>query len=159
MTEHRVFEGNLDGTGLKLAVVVGRFNSFISEKLLSGALDALTRHNVAAGDIDVAWVPGAFDIPLVAKRLAATGRYDAICAVGAVIRGGTPHFDFVAGQMARGLAQASWQTDVPITFGVITTDTIEQAIERAGSKAGNKGFDSAVAAIEMARLLKNIPAS
>ena len=157
MTAPRVFEGNLDGTGLKMAVVVARFNTFISEKLLAGALDALTRHNVAAADIDVAWVPGSFDIPLVAKRLAQSGRYDAICAVGAVIRGGTPHFEYVAGQMARGLAEASWQTDVPVAFGVLTTDTLEQAIERAGTKGGNKGFDCAMAAIEMARLLRALP--
>ena len=157
MTESRVFAGSLDGRGLKVALVVARFNSFITDRLLSGARDALERHGVAAADIDTAWVPGSFDMPLVAKRLADCGRYQAVIALGAVIRGGTPHFEYVAGQMARGLAQASWGAGIPITFGVLTCDTIEQAIERAGTKAGNKGFDAAVAAIEMARLLETLP--
>jgi 6,7-dimethyl-8-ribityllumazine synthase len=156
MSESRVFEGQLTGKGLKIGIVVGRFNSFISEKLLEGALDGLRRHGVGEGDIDVAWVPGAFDIPLVPKRMAGGG-YDAVCALGCVIRGGTPHFEYVAAQVAKGVAQASMETGVPITFGVLTTDTIQQAIERAGTKAGNKGFDAAMAAIEMASLLKQLP--
>lgn len=157
MSEARVYEGKLDGSGLKLGFVVGRFNSFISDRLLVGALDAAKRHGVASDAVDVVWVPGAFDMPLVAKRLADSGDYDAICALGAVIRGGTPHFEHVAGQVARGLAQVSCDSGVPISFGVLTTDTIEQAIERAGTKAGNRGYDATVAAIEMAQLLKVLP--
>jgi len=158
MSESRVFEGKLDGSGLKFALVVARFNHFISERLLAGAIDGLRRHGVAAEAIDVAWVPGAFDMPLVAKTMATSGRYDAVCAIGAVIRGGTPHFDHVAGQVARGIAQASLNSGVPISFGVLTCDSIEQAIERAGTKAGNKGFDAALAAIEMAQLLRSVAA-
>ena len=157
MTEPRVFEGKLDGSGLRVGVVVARFNAFITEKLLAGALDGLRRHGVAPGDIDVAWVPGAFDLPLVAARMAGDGQYAALCALGCVIRGGTPHFEHVAGQVSRGIAQASWSSGVPISFGVLTCDTIEQAIERAGTKAGNKGFDAAVAAIELAQLLQVLP--
>lgn len=158
MSDPRVYEGKLDGSGLKLGFVVGRFNSFISERLLSGALDAAKRHGVADDAVDVVWVPGSFDMPLVAKRLVESGKYDAVCALGAVIRGGTPHFEHIAGQVARGLAQVSWDSGVPISFGVLTTDTIEQAIERAGTKAGNRGYDATVAAIEMAQLLKVLPA-
>lgn len=153
----RVFEGTLEGKGLKVGIVVGRFNSFISEKLLSGALDALRRHGVDLADVDVAWVPGAFELPVVVKQMAQSNRYGAVIALGAVIRGGTPHFEHVATQVARGVAQSAWESGVPVTFGVLTTDTIEQAVERAGTKAGNKGFDAAVAAIEMARLLQALP--
>ncbi len=152
------FAGHLVGEGLRFAVVVSRFNAFISEHLLKGAMDALTRHGVSDEDVDVAWVPGAFEIPLVARRLAESGRYDAIICLGAVIRGATPHFDYVAGESAKGIAAASLHTGVPVIYGVLTTDTIEQAIERAGTKAGNKGADAAMAAIEMANLLRALPA-
>lgn len=152
----RTFEGQLIGEGLKFAIVVARFNEFITGKLLEGAKDALTRHGVDMADVDIAWVPGAFEIPLVAKRLATTGRYDGMICLGAVIRGATPHFDYIAAEVSKGIANTSLQTGVPILFGVITTDTIEQAIERAGTKAGNKGFDAAEAAIEMANLLRAI---
>ena len=154
----RTFEGNLVGTGLKFAVLVSRFNEFITGRLLSGAMDAFTRHGVAEADVDVVWVPGAFEMPLVARRLANTKRYNGVCCIGAVVRGGTPHFDHVATQVSRGIAQAAWDSDVPMSFGVLTCDTIEQAIERAGSKAGNKGFDAAVSAIETARLFESIEA-
>jgi 6,7-dimethyl-8-ribityllumazine synthase len=153
----QIFEGTLVGEGLKFAVVVSRFNEFITNKLLSGAIDGLVRHGVEAADVDVAWTPGTFEMPLVARRLADSGKYDAVCCVGAVIRGGTPHFDYVAGQVARGISTASWESGVPVVFGVVTTDTIEQAIERAGTKAGNKGFDAAVTAIEMAQLMRTLP--
>ena len=151
-----VYEGDLIGTGLKFGIVVSRFNELLSSRLLSGATDALTRHGVDAEDIDVAWVPGGFELPLVAKRLAARGRYDAVIALGVIIRGGTPHFDYVAAEVAKGVAQASLATDVPVLFGVITADTIEQAVERAGTKSGNKGWDSAIGAIEMARLMASL---
>ncbi len=150
------FEGNLIGTGLKVAIVVSRFNELLSSRLLSGATDALHRHDVAADDIDVAWVPGGFELPLAAKRLAASGRYDAVIALGVIIRGGTPHFDYVAAEVAKGVAQASLATEVPVMFGVITADTIEQAVERAGTKSGNKGWDAALGAIEMAQLMRAI---
>ncbi|OGQ90990.1 MAG: 6,7-dimethyl-8-ribityllumazine synthase [Deltaproteobacteria bacterium RIFOXYA12_FULL_58_15] len=153
----QVFSGNLVGDGLKFAVVVSRFNEFITSRLLGGATDAFVRHGVKPEDIDVAWTPGTFEMPLVARRLADSGRYDAICCIGAVIRGGTPHFDFVAGQAARGIATASWESGKPVSFGILTTDTIEQAIERAGTKAGNKGFDAAVVALEMAQLMRALP--
>lgn len=146
-------EGMLTGRNRRFGIVVSRFNEFIGGKLLDGALDALRRHEVAPGDITTVWCPGAFEIPLVAQRLARTGRYDAVICLGAVIRGSTPHFDYVAGEAAKGIAQASLSTGVPIAFGVLTTDTIEQAIERAGTKAGNKGFEAAMTAIEMADLL------
>ncbi|NLM53042.1 MAG: 6,7-dimethyl-8-ribityllumazine synthase [Firmicutes bacterium] len=152
----KVYEGQLLGRNYKFAVVVGRFNEFITNKLLSGCLDALKRHGVAEENIDLAWVPGAFEIPLVAKKLAVSGRYDAIICLGAVIRGATPHFDLVAGEVAKGIAKVSLDSLVPVIFGVITTDTIEQAIERAGTKAGNKGWDAAVSALEMADLLRKI---
>ncbi len=151
-----VYEGVLSGAGLRFAVVASRFNSFITEKLLEGALDGFRRHGVESA-VDVAWVPGTFEMPLVARRLAQSGRYDAVCCVGAVIRGGTAHFEYVAQQMSRGIAQASWETDVPVIFAVLTTDNIEQAIDRAGTKGGNKGFDAALSAIEMAQLMKSLP--
>ena len=152
----RFFEGDFRGEGLKFGVVVGRFNSFISQKLLDGAFDALKRHGVSEDQIDVAWVPGSFEIPLVAKKMASSGRYDAIICLGTIIRGATPHFDYVAAEASKGIAQVMLETGVPISFGVLTTDTIEQAIERAGTKAGNKGFDAAMAALEMANLLKKL---
>ncbi|MDI6711768.1 MAG: 6,7-dimethyl-8-ribityllumazine synthase [Anaerosomatales bacterium] len=148
-----VFEGDLVGHGLKVGIVVSRFNELLSSKLLSGAMDALTRHGVSEDDVDVAWVPGAFEIPLVAKRMAASGRYDAVLALGVVIRGGTPHFEYVAAEVSKGVAKASLDTGVPVIFGVVTADTIEQAVERSGTKAGNKGWDAALAGIEMAKLL------
>jgi 6,7-dimethyl-8-ribityllumazine synthase len=152
----RVFEGRLDGTGTKVAIAVSRWNDFITSRLLDGARDGLRRHGVADGDIDVAWVPGAFELPLVADKLAGTGRYDAVITLGAVIRGATSHYDLVAGQSAAGVARASVDHGVPVVFGVLTTETIEQAIERAGSKAGNKGYEAATVAIEMADLLRRI---
>lgn len=148
------YEGKLVGEGLSFAIVVSRFNAFITGRLLEGAQDALLRHGVAEESIDVAWVPGAFEIPLVAKRLAESGRYDAVVCLGAVIRGATPHFDYVANEVSKGVATVGFSTGVPTLFGVLTTDTIEQAVERAGTKAGNKGFDAAVAAIEMANLVR-----
>ncbi|GKX32027.1 6,7-dimethyl-8-ribityllumazine synthase [Vallitalea longa] len=152
----KTFEGNLIGEGLKFGIVIGRFNEFISNKLLEGASDSLTRHGVSEDDIAVAWVPGAFEIPLVAKKMAQTGEYDGIICLGAVIRGATSHFDFVANEVSKGIANVSLNTEVPVIFGVLTTDSIEQAIERAGTKAGNKGFEAGMAAIEMANLLHNI---
>ena len=148
----RTFEGNLIAQGKKFAVVVGRFNEFISSKLLGGALDGLVRHGCEEDNIDVAWVPGAFEIPLVAQKLAKTGRYDGVICLGAVIRGSTPHFDYVCSEVAKGVAKVTLDTGVPVIFGVLTTESIEQAIERAGTKAGNKGYDAAVTAIEMANL-------
>lgn len=150
------FEGNLIGTGLKVGVVVSRFNELLSSRLLSGAQDALVRHGVSADDIDVAWVPGAFEIPLVAGKLAQSARYDAVIALGVVIRGGTPHFDYVAAEVSKGIAKISLDTGVPVMFGIITANTIEQAVERSGTKAGNKGWEAANAAIEMAGLLKQL---
>lgn len=147
-------EGDLQAGQARFAIVVSRFNEFITEKLLSGALDALKRHGVDTDQVAVAWCPGAFEAPLVVKRLAASGDYDAVICLGAVIRGATPHFDYVAGQAASGVAQVMLETEIPILFGVLTTDTIEQAIERAGTKAGNKGAESAMAAIEMVNLMK-----
>ncbi len=151
-----LLEGNFAGGGLKMAIVCARFNDFVVKALLAGAEDALVRHGVASDDIDVAWVPGAYEIPMVAKRLAASGKYDGVIALGAVIRGATTHYDFVAGGASNGLASAMLETGVPIMFGVITTESIEQALERSGTKAGNKGAEAAVAAIEMANLLKVI---
>ncbi|WP_404442639.1 6,7-dimethyl-8-ribityllumazine synthase [Sutcliffiella horikoshii] len=150
----KVYEGNLVGTGLKVGIVVGRFNEFITSKLLGGAQDALKRHGVEEDQVDVAWVPGAFEIPLVAKRMADSGKYDAVITLGTVIRGSTPHFDYVCNEAAKGVSQASMQSGIPVIFGVLTTETIEQAIERAGTKAGNKGWEAAAAAIEMANLLR-----
>jgi len=151
-----VIEGTLVSKGKKFAIIVARFNAFISEKLLEGALDGLKRHGVKDNEITIAWVPGAHEIPLVAKKMAVSKKYDAVIALGAVIRGSTAHFDYVAGNSARGVAQASMDTGVPVIFGVLTTDTIEQAIERAGTKSGNKGFDAAVAAIEMANVMEQL---
>jgi len=150
----KVFEGMLLGKELKFALVVSRFNEFISRKLLDGAQDALTRHNVTSDNIDICWVPGAFEIPLIAKKLAQTKKYNAIICLGAVIRGSTPHFDYIASEVAKGIAQVNLETGIPVTFGVLTTENIEQAVERAGTKEGNKGFDAAVNAIEMANLIK-----
>ncbi len=152
----QVCEGALLGQGLRFALVVARFNEFITGKLLEGARDALRRHGVADEHIDVAWAPGAFEIPLVARWLAESGRYDAVICLGAVIRGATPHFDFVAAEAAKGVASVGLSTGVPVILGILTTDTIEQAIERAGTKAGNKGFHAAMAAIEMANLRREI---
>jgi len=152
----KVLEGKLVSKGKKYGIVVSRFNEFISNKLLSGAVDALERHGVAEQEITVAWTPGAFEIPLVAQKMAASKKFDAVIALGAVIRGGTPHFDYVANEVSKGVAHVSLATGVPVLFGVLTTDTIEQAIERAGTKAGNKGYDAAVAAIEMANLMEQI---
>ncbi len=151
-----IYEGHLVGTGLKIGIVVARFNEFITGKLLDGAEDALRRHGVAESDTAVAWVPGAYEIPLVAKKMAASGKYDAVITLGTVIRGATPHFDFVCNEVAKGVAAINMQEGVPVIFGVLTTDTIEQAIERAGTKAGNKGWDAGASAIEMANLLKQI---
>ncbi|MBI2353720.1 MAG: 6,7-dimethyl-8-ribityllumazine synthase [Deltaproteobacteria bacterium] len=148
------YEGKLEARGLKVGIVVSRFNSFISERLLEGAVDALVRHGADDQDIHVARVPGAFEIPLAAKKLAEAGRYDAVICLGAVIRGSTPHFDYVAAEVSKGVASVSLDSGVPIAFGVLTTDTIEQAVERAGTKAGNKGFEAAVTAIETVNLLK-----
>jgi len=150
----RILEGNLNAAGLRFGIVVSRFNDFITSRLLTGAEDAIRRHGGDLDLVDVAWVPGAFEIPLVAQRMAASGRWDAVICLGAVIRGSTPHFDYVASEAAKGVAQAMMQTGVPISFGILTTDTIEQAVERAGTKAGNKGFEAAVTAIEMANLMK-----
>jgi 6,7-dimethyl-8-ribityllumazine synthase len=150
------FEGNLVASGLKFGIVTARFNELLSSRLLAGAKDALIRHGVAEGDIDEAWVPGAFEIPLVAGKMAASGRYDAVIALGVVIRGGTPHFDYVASEVSKGVAKVSLDSGVPVMFGVITADTIEQAVERAGTKAGNKGWEAAEAAIEMANLVRSL---
>ncbi|NJD04835.1 MAG: 6,7-dimethyl-8-ribityllumazine synthase [Ruminiclostridium sp.] len=152
----KTHEGNLIANGLKFGIVTGRFNEFISSKLLGGAIDALVRHGADEANIEAAWVPGAFEIPLVAQKMAATKKFDAVICIGAVIRGSTPHFDYVAAEVSKGIAKVSLDTGIPVIFGVLTTDTIEQAIERAGTKAGNKGYDAAVTAIEMANLLKQL---
>jgi len=149
-------EGKLDASGLKVALIVSRFNEFITNKLLSGALDCLQRHNADEKNITVIWVPGAFEIPPVAMKVAQKGGFDAVICLGAVIRGATPHFDYVASEVSKGVALVSLQSQVPVIYGVLTTDTIEQAVERAGTKSGNKGFDAAMAAIEMAQLYKKI---
>ena len=152
----RLFEGMLLGKGLRFAVVVSRFNEFITRKLLEGAQDALLRHGVEEGDIDVAWVPGSFEIPLIAKSLAQAKRYDAVICLGAVIRGATPHFEYIAAEVTKGIAKVGLDTGLPVIYGVITADNLEQAIERAGTKEGNEGFKAAVTAIEMANLLTSI---
>lgn len=152
----KTFEGHLIGSGLKVAIVVARFNEFITSKLLGGAEDALKRHGVEESDVTVAWVPGAFELPLVAKKLAESGKYDAVITLGTVIRGATTHYDYVCNEAAKGVSQASLTTGVPVIFGVLTTESIEQAIERAGTKAGNKGYEAAVTAIEMGNLLKTL---
>jgi len=150
------FEGMLLGKGLRFGVVVSRFNEFISKKLLEGAEDALLRHGVNQEDIEVAWVPGSFEIPLIAQKLAQTKKYNAVICLGAVIRGDTPHFDYIASEVTKGIAKVGLDAGLPVIYGVITTENLEQAIERAGTKAGNKGFEAAVSAIEMANLVKSI---
>ncbi|PYZ98489.1 6,7-dimethyl-8-ribityllumazine synthase [Alteribacter lacisalsi] len=151
-----VYEGQLVGTGLKVGIVAARFNEFITGKLVGGAQDALRRHGVNEDDVDLAWVPGAFEIPLIAKKMAESGKYDAVVTLGTVIRGSTPHFDYVCSEAAKGVSAAAMSSGIPVIFGVLTTETIEQAIERAGTKAGNKGGEVAVAAIEMASLAKTL---
>ena len=150
------FDGMLLGKGLKFGLVVSRFNEFFSKKLVEGAQDALLRHGVNEEDIDIAWTPGSFEIPLIASKLAQTKKYDAVICLGAVVRGGTPHFEYIAAEVTKGIAKVSLDTGLPVIYGVITTDTLEQAIERSGTKAGNKGFEAAVSAIEMANLIKSI---
>ena len=152
----KTLEGNVIGKGLKVGIVAARFNEFITSKLVGGALDGLKRHDVKEEDIDVAWVPGAFEIPLIASEMAKCGKYDAVICVGAVIRGSTSHYDYVCSEVSKGIAQVSLASSVPVMFGVLTTDTIEQAIKRAGTKSGNKGFDCAMGAIEMVNLLREI---
>lgn len=151
-----VFEGKLVSENIKVGIVASRFNEFITSKLIGGAIDGLVRHNVREQDVDIAWVPGAFEAPLAAQKMAQTGRYDAVICLGAVIRGATSHYDLVCSEAAKGIAHVSLESGVPVMFGIVTTDTIEQAIERAGTKAGNKGFDCATAAIEMVNLLREI---
>ncbi len=152
----KVYEGKLLAQGLRFGIVISRFNDFICDRLLGGALDALKRSGGSEEQIDVFKVPGAFEIPLLAKQVAISGRYDAVICLGAVIRGATPHFDYVASEVSKGIASVSLETSIPIAFGVLTTDTLEQAIERAGSKAGNKGWDAAMAAIEMVNLIRQV---
>ncbi len=152
----KIIEANLLGNGLKIAIIVARFNNFITERLLEGALDALNRHGVAADDVQIVKVPGTFEIPVIARKLASTGKFNAVICLGAVIRGGTPHFDYVAAEVSKGVAAAAVETGVPVLFGVLTCDTLEQAIERAGVKNGNKGYEAAVAAVEMGNLCKLI---
>ena len=152
----RVLEGKLVASGLKVGIVAARFNEFIVSKLVAGAQDALVRHDVKEEDIDLAWVPGAFEIPLIASKMAKSGKYDAVIALGAVIRGSTTHYDYVCSEVSKGIANVSLNSDIPVMFGVITTENIEQAIERAGTKAGNKGYDCALGAIEMVNLIRNI---
>ncbi len=152
----KIIEGKLQADGLKFGIVVSRFNEFITSKLLEGALDALIRHGAKESDIQIVRVPGSFEIPLVAKKMAQTGKFNAIICLGTLIRGATPHFDYIAAEVSKGIAQACLETGIPVSFGVITTDTIEQAIERAGSKSGNKGWDAAIVAIEMARVVEKI---
>ena len=154
MTKAKTVEGDLVCRNSKFALVVGRFNSFITEPLLEGALDTLKRHGAQEAEIDIAWVPGAFELPLAVKKLAESKKYDAVIALGCVIRGGTPHFEYVAGECVKGIAQVMMQTGLPVAFGVLTVDTIDQAIERAGTKAGNKGAEAAMSAIEMVNLMR-----
>ncbi len=150
------YEGTLLGEGLKFGVVVSRFNEFITSRLLEGARDGLARHGVKEDDVEVAWTPGSFEIPLIAKRMAESGKYSAVICLGAVIRGGTPHFEYIAAEVTKGIAQVSLQADLPVVYGIITADTLEQAIERAGTKMGNAGFNAAVTAIEMANLTRSL---
>ena len=150
------FEGKLIGKGLKFGLVVSRFNEFFTRKLLEGAQDALLRHDVNEEDIDVAWTPGSFEIPLIAQKMAESKKYDAVICLAAVVRGGTPHFEYISAEVTKGIAKVSLDTGLPVIYGIITTDTLEQAIERSGTKAGNKGFDAAISAIEMANLIKAI---
>ena len=152
----KILEGNLVANGAKIAIIASRFNEFITSKLISGAVDGLKRHGVSDDDISLAWVPGAFEIPLIAKKLAMSKKYDAVICVGAVIRGSTTHYDYVCNEVSKGIAHISLETDIPVLFGVLTTENIEQAIERAGTKAGNKGYDCALSAMEMINLSKNI---
>jgi len=152
----KIIEGKLQAQGLKFGIVVSRFNEFITSKLLEGALDALIRHGASEKDIEIARVPGSFEIPVVAKKMAKSKKFNAIICLGTLIRGATPHFDYIASEVSKGIALVSLETGVPVTFGIITSETIEQAIERAGSKSGNKGWDAAMVAIEMARLLEQI---
>jgi 6,7-dimethyl-8-ribityllumazine synthase len=152
----KIIEGELQAKGLKFGIVISRFNEFITSKLLDGAKDALVRHGAKEDDIDVAKVPGSFEIPMIAKKMAAKGVYNAIICLGTVIRGATPHFEYISAEVSKGIASASMETGVPIAFGIITCDTIEQAVERAGTKSGNKGWDAAMTAIEMAQLLKKV---
>lgn len=153
-----VFEGKLVSDGIKIGIVNARFNEFITSKLLAGALDGLRRRGVRDEDIDIAWVPGAFEIPLIAQKMAESGKYDAVICLGAVIRGSTSHYDYVCAEVSKGIATVSLQAQIPVLFGVLTTDTIEQAIERAGTKAGNKGYDCALSAVEMVNLIREIEA-
>ena len=150
------FEGTLIGKGLKFGLVVSRFNEFFTQKLLEGAQDALLRHGVSEEDIDIAWTPGSFEIPLIAQKMAQSKKYDAVICLAAVIRGGTPHFEYISAEVTKGIAKVNLDSGIPVIYGVITTDTLEQAIERSGTKAGNKGFDAAVSAIEMANLVKSL---
>lgn len=152
----KTLEGKLTAKNMKIAIVVARFNEFITSKLLSGCIDCLIRHEAADEDLTVAWVPGAFEIPMAAKKLAKSGKYDAVICLGAVIRGATPHFDYVCAEASKGIAQVSMQTGVPVAFGVLTTENIQQAVERAGTKAGNKGVDCAMTAMEMVNLFKEM---
>ena len=152
----KTLEGKLIGKGMKFGIVAGRFNEFITGKLLEGAMDALIRHGAESDDVSVAWVPGSFEIPLIAQKMASSGKYDAVIALGAVIKGSTDHYDYVCAEVSKGIAQASLSSGVPVMFGVLTTNNIEQAIERAGTKAGNKGYDVAVGAIEMVDLIKKL---
>ena len=152
----RTLEGKVVAEGIRIGIVVARFNEFITSKLLGGAVDGLVRHGMNEEDIDVAWVPGAFEIPLIAKKMAKSGKYDAVIALGAVIRGSTSHYDYVCNEVSKGVAAASVESGVPVMFGVVTTENIEQAIERAGTKAGNKGYDCALGAIEMVNLIRNL---
>lgn len=154
----KVYEGNLVSNNIKVGIVTARFNEFITSKLLSGALDALNRHDVSKDNIDVAWVPGAFEIPLIASKMAKSGKYDAVICLGAVIRGNTSHYDYVCSEVSKGIANVSLNSDIPVMFGILTTENIEQAIERAGTKAGNKGYDCAIGAIEMVNLIREIEA-
>ena len=150
------FEGKVVSSGIKVGIVASRFNEFITSKLVAGAMDGLIRHDVNEDDVDVAWVPGAFEVPLIAKKMAGSGKYDAVICVGAVIRGSTSHYDYVCSEVSKGIASVSLSSGIPVMFGILTTDTIEQAIERAGTKAGNKGFEAVTTAIEMINLLKQI---
>lgn len=152
----KTIEANLIGTGLRVGIVVGRFNEFINAKLVDGAIDGLRRHGVEEDNIEVAWVPGAYEVPFIAKKLVESGKYDAVIGLGTVIRGATTHYDYVCNEAAKGIQQVSLQTGTPVIFGIVTTESIEQAIERAGTKAGNKGYDAAVSAIEMANLVRAI---
>ncbi len=150
----KVIEGDLKGDGLKVGIVISRYNDFITSNLLEGSKDALIRHGVSEDDLEIAWVPGAFEIPMVAEKMVNTSKYDGVICLGAVIRGDTPHFEYVSSEVSKGIAKIGLDADIPVTFGILTTDTIEQAVERAGTKAGNKGFEAAVSMLEMANLFR-----